>query len=285
MIKIITEYGFCFGVKHAIETINKASKTYKNVYLSHPLIHNKIENEKIMKKNHANFFTENYKKESACLVLSAHGHTLIEKSQYEKLMDVIDATCPLIIERYKKIPKYDENISFIYLGKKNHQETLGFLSHFNYFTLLTKEDIDSHLSSMSFKDKIVYIPQTTISKEIYEYFYEFLKERGEIIYSLPICNSYASRASKAIAYLKNVECYNSYFIVVGDKSSSNANEIYNSIKTNLPKLQGQIALCISEINREDIKGKDIYITSATSVSQEMVEELFDSLNQIVNKEK
>lgn len=286
MVKIITEYGFCFGVKHAIEMINIASKKYQHVYLTHPLIHNKVENEKIMSENHASFFNEHIECFSnSCLVLSAHGHTIEEENKYSKNLPIIDATCPLIINRYKMIPKYDETTSFIYLGKENHQETLGFLSHFKYFNLITKEDIENGLTSLNLKNKIVFVPQTTISNELYEYSLYFLKNKGDVIFTLPVCSSYKSRASTSINFLKKVDINVSYFVVVGDKSSSNANEIFNSIKKHFTNLDGQIALTIDDIDMNKIKNKDIYLTSATSVSSIMVEKLLKDLNYLENKEK
>ena len=80
--------------------------------------------------------------------------------------------------------------------------------------------------------------------------------------------------------LKNEDINKTVFVVCGDKMSSNANEIYNLIKSSCSNLMGYIALTASQLNSSDLKNKKIYLISSTSVSKEEVESLYDELSKL-----
>lgn len=279
MVKIITDYGFCTGVSNAISKLKKTGKNYKRVYLTHPLLHNIPENNKLMKESNASFYEEGMTLDfSSAVVLSAHGHTKEESAIFDGICQIVDATCPLILSRYKDVIPYSDDISFFYLGKKNHQETKAFISNFSYFQLLDSTLItDEVLSDLQIKEKYVLIPQTTISKAIWNKVDSYLREKSHSVLTMDICPVYQRRFNQALQAFKDVDISKSYFIVCGDKTSSNANEIFDSVKQKYPSLEGCIALDIDSLDKELIKGKDIYIASATSVSKETVEQLVSSL--------
>lgn len=273
MVKIITDYGFCTGVSNAITKLLKTGEKYQTVYLTHPLLHNIPENNKLMKLSHASFYEKGMAlDDSKAVVLSAHGHTKEESAIFEGFCQIIDATCPLILSRYKQVPLYSKDISFFYLGKKNHQETKAFMSNFSYFQLLDSSLIDDEfLNKLEIKDKYVFIPQTTISKTVWNKVNSYLKAHSHSLLTMDICPVYQRRFNQALKAFADVDITKSYFIVCGDKASSNANEIFDCVKQKYPSLEGCIALDINSLDKDLLKGKDIYIASATSVSKETVE--------------
>lgn len=280
MVKIITEYGFCFGVENAIQILKQASISHpgEKIFLRHPLLHNLPENERLMKKAHARFLNpEEEAEKSSLLVLSAHGHPLEEEKDFPGT--ILDATCPLIQKRYALLEKIDPNTTYLFLGKKNHEETKGFLSHFPFLILLDSEqDLLPQIETITLKKKAYLVPQTTISEAKRKKAVELLASRCDSVFSLPICPLYSKRAKEALDFLKDKDPFSSYFVVVGDTSSSNAKEILSSVLSSIPHLEGQIALSIQDIPLAKRKGKDIYLASATSVSKETVEELFATLS-------
>lgn len=278
MVKIITDYGFCFGVQKAIDSLLSEKNRKGRIFLTHPLLHNLPENNHIMSKVDAHLYDESISlNKEDLIVLSAHGHEIEEEEKFSSQCEVLDCTCPLILSRYKSIHPYDENISFLYLGKKNHQETKGFLSHFPYFQFLdSSKDALEELSHMMLKDKVVFVPQTTISYSLWNMIKDALKNK-EIVQILPVCSLYLKRSNQAITYLKNVDKKESVFIVCGDKASSNAKEIYTSIKEAYPDMEGFIALKKEDFPYQKYDKKDFYIASATSVSKKTVEELQEEL--------
>jgi 4-hydroxy-3-methylbut-2-enyl diphosphate reductase len=279
MVKIITDIGYCYGVEEAIHAMEEAAKEGKQVLLSHPLIHNRKENGRLMEANHAVFFSEGMKEEKdSIFVFSAHGHTLPEEEKMGKLFQTKDATCPLIVRRYKSIQRED-GVSYVYLGKKDHQETLGFLSHFPYFLFLDSSlPLPPQIRAFSLLGKIAFVPQTTIGESLYMEAKSLLSEKGEIVFSLPICPIYGRRLDQAVAFFKNEDPESSYFIVVGDPSSSNAREILSGTLASSSGLQGRIALSPEEIPQSIRKTKNLFLSSATSTSKEEVLRFVEGLS-------
>lgn len=278
MIKIVTDYGFCYGVKNAIDTFSHLKRGKGTIYLTHPILHNEEENRKWMESLHARFISsDTILSLDDTVVLSAHGHTIEEENAYKGRAKIVDLTCPLILARNKSIPAFQEGVSYFYLGKKDHQETIGFLSRFPYFQLIdAKGDVIQELLSTKVEKKIVFVPQTTAGSDLYHQVLDFLRKKGDVIFSLPLCPKYASRALSSAALAKELDPFKACFLVCGDPSSSNAKEILSSIKKANPALFASIVMKSDEVSSFLLK-KDIYITSATSVSSQVVLELQEGL--------
>ncbi|MFA6624517.1 MAG: hypothetical protein WCS80_01985 [Bacilli bacterium] len=280
MVKIITDYGYCFGVANAVKILEKTSKVYSNIYLTHPLIHNLSENAFLMQANHALLLTENiFPPQGSAIVFSAHGHPLEEEKPFDSNdFHKIDATCPLIRKRYEWLKNIKEDTVCFFLGKNNHEETLGFLSHFPRLVFVDSEtDFEAEFQGRKKIEKALIIPQTTISQKKVDFFQSVLKKHCDNIDTLPICPLYEKRLIDAVTCLKDKDPKTSCFVVVGAKISSNANEIYKAIKKANPLLEGELALSIDDLDENSYKGKDIYLASATSVSQETVLKLAEEL--------
>ncbi len=275
MVKIISDYGYCFGVETAIKKLYQAAKKNKKLYLNHPLIHNYEANKTILEETDSELISDETEvQDNSIVVFSAHGHKIEDETKYSAKAEIIDATCPLITKRYMELEKViDTEASFIFLGKPNHQETIGFLSHFSKLLLLdVTKDLVEQIEQMKLLPKIYLIPQTTISEKKLIEAKEILLKKYEVI-SYEICPFYQKRYLQCIKFLENVDINKSFVIVAGDKSSSNANEIYRAIKQRFPSIQIMIALKISDLNLDQLQNKDIYITSATSASKLEVETL------------
>jgi small subunit ribosomal protein S1 len=278
MVEIITDYGFCFGVENAIEKIIALKNSGKKIYLTHPLLHNIPENTRIMEEVHAQIYKDDIPLEKEdVIVLSAHGHAIEEERHFSSICHILDCTCPLIQSRYKIIKQFKEDVSYLYLGKKNHQETIGFLSHFPYFQFLDSgKDVESQISSLVLKDKVCFVPQTTVSQSSWSKVRGLLQDH-EIIQILPICPLYQKRSNQAIERLSSVDSNKSVYLVCGDKSSSNAKEIHASIHEARKDIPGFIVLSKEDFPYENFIGYDFYIASATSVSRKTVENLKNQL--------
>ena len=280
MVKIISDYGYCFGVESAIKKLLSLKGKNGKVFLTHPLLHNRVENDELMSSVNAIFYKNQELSKDDHVVLSAHGHTIEEENFFKNKCDLIDATCPLILSRHKKIPAFNKETTYIYIGKRNHQETIGFLSHFPYFELVDCTlEISKQIENINFHTKSVVIPQTTISNSCLEEVKSYVSHKSEIVFSLPICQFYSKRCCEGVSTIKDLNPNNDAFIVCGDKSSSNANEIYNNIKQVQPTMTSFIALDINSLDLNLLKGKNIYIISATSVSKEKVENLKKDLEK------
>ncbi len=283
MVKIISDYGYCFGVETAIKVIYQAAKKNRKIFLTHPLIHNTIANDQILKDTNSELITDKTKIPSdSIIVFSAHGHKIEDEIKYKNSAELIDATCPLIKKRYQDLNKLiKQEASFIFIGKPKHQETIGFISHFPELILLdSTSKISQQLKNMKLLSTVYLIPQTTISEKIVEEVKNMLLKEHKVI-SFDICPFYRDRYLQSIKFLKTIKPEKGYVIVAGDTTSSNANEIYQAIKRKYPSIGITITLKIDDLKLDELYGKDIYITSATSASKSEVEALAQKLRDVL----
>ncbi len=282
MIKIIGQYGYCYGVENAITKLLEAGGKYSPLFLSHPLIHNVSANEALMKLTNAKLLQnkEDLKEEGA-IVFSAHGHTIEQEKEYQDKTHLIDAVCPLIKQRYQLLQNHQcDNVTFLFLGKPTHQETLGFLSHFPFLTLLdSTKPLEDQIENLSLKNKIFLVPQTTIGLNTLNKAISLLEKKG-VVEHLDICPIYKRRCEEVLDFLKENDTLNAVVIVAGDPSSSNAKEIHQAVKLNYPNIPVYIALKKEQLDLKLLFNKDIYLTSATSVSKKEVENLERELKSL-----
>lgn len=282
MITILGDAGYCYGVLNAITILQKTAQNYPHVFLTHPLIHSTAENQKLLAENHASLYqTGDILDGKTAVVFSAHGHPLEEEKPFLGKATLVSATCPLIEERYLRLSDYDPNISYLFLGKPDHEETLGFLSRFPFLLFVdATANIATQIASLPLKEKTVLVPQTTVSAFSYEQALQALKGHT-IAWSLRICPLYESRAKAALRGLAHVNPSKAFVIVGGDMASSNATEIANAVRRAYPDIPVVIANTINGLTLSSLHGKDIYLVSATSTSTETILQLKDDLEKVI----
>jgi 4-hydroxy-3-methylbut-2-enyl diphosphate reductase len=118
-VKLAKEYGFCFGVKRAIELVEKALDTNKArlpVYSIGPLIHNSHVVKKLEEKG-VKIGDDISKIEGRGIVIIRTHGIIPEQLRLikEKGFDVIDATCPFV--------KYAQDICLL-LNKENYDQVV-----------------------------------------------------------------------------------------------------------------------------------------------------------------
>lgn len=273
MVKIISEIGYCSGVKNAISILSKASSSSSTVYLLHPLLHNIKENDFLMKKNNAKYINSEEIEKDSSLLFSAHGYRFKDFEYYKDKTNIFIGTCPIILSRYKLLLEEDKNLTYIFLGKKGHEESEAFLSNFPFLNFVDVAlDLEKQINDLNINSKnVFYIPQTTLSKEKSEECINLISKNNKIVKKLGICNSYYNRIVDIDSYLSKVKKDYLLFII-GDKLSSNANEIYSFAKNKFNS-KVYIVNSFNEIKTIIDKDKDIYLTSATSTSKEKVLEI------------
>lgn len=281
MIKIIQPYGYCYGVKKSIQTLTDyhQKNPNKKLVLFKQLVHDKLTSNQLIQQLDAEIFSIDKKYDSNdVLIYSAHG-IIQDEFNYVKTnnLDFLDCTCPILVKTNKKIEKLiNDGIKIIFFGKKNHDETKGFLSRYpNLIFIDCKGYDDIDLSYLS-NSKLAVICQSTLSKVDYDNFLKHLNKFNlNIVYKESICPSCLTRWEKALS-VKPVK--NDVFIVFGSLTSSNGTEFFNLVKNKF--INNKVYYYQSKEDVDSIidqlkNANDIFLMSATS---------FPNLefNQIIN---
>ncbi len=271
MIYLLKHYGFCNGVKNSIEILIKACRENKGVTLLHPLMHNDMEVEKLQSEYHFRTGKDAVLSFDA-IVFSAHGHTKEEEEQYHS-HPLYDAICPLLKKRYE-ILNQKKDIKWYFLGKNNHQETISFLSHFSDLIFI---DSEAKKFPKLNQEQTGLIVQSTISEEVAKEYESYFRNNTSLIAYIPPCPVYLTRKQEAIDFFKDHDSRTFDIIVLGSKTSSNCNELKESLKKLYPYCNILKANTVNDIDMSLLDKENILLVSSTSISEESVDCIFDYL--------
>ena len=220
-IELASSYGFCFGVKRAIEI----AQEHQGAVTYGPLIHNKDEINRL-KEGFNIGLVENLKdlKEEDTVVIRTHGIPKDELAQIKKNKHkVIDATCPYVTTPQNIVQKMSsEGYSVVIFGDKSHPEIKGVVSYAkeNAFVVLEPEEIND----LPLKLKVAVVSQTTKKPEDFEKIVTALmKTHKEIRVFNTICNATFENQDSASELAKKADV----MVVIGGKHSSNTKQLHS----------------------------------------------------------
>lgn len=231
----ITPRGFCKGVVDAWVICKQVAKEYpdKKKYMVGWIVHN-LEVIKDVEKMGIQVLDDSCVTRSDLIdsidatdkpvvIFSAHGTDpkIIQKAK-DKGLIVYDATCKYVTKTHILIEeKLKENYQIIFIGVKNHPETLSALSFSDKIILVeTKKDVEN--LELKSNEKIFVTNQTTISVYDFEDVIKELKNRfSNIEFKNDICNATKDRQDAVINMPDDIDL----LLVVGDKRSNNSKKL------------------------------------------------------------
>lgn len=175
MMKIIDikPRGYCKGVVRAIVLAKKTRENYPHEPISilGSLVHNKYIVQALEKKGIKTVNTPFKTRlelleeiDSGIVIFSAHGvSTAVKEAAENKGLQYLDATCEDVSSTHELIHKAKQNDSeVIYIGKKNHPESLAVIESFDNIHFITNVDeVDSlHIDQ---NKPLIVTNQTTLS--------------------------------------------------------------------------------------------------------------------------
>jgi len=222
-IELASSYGFCYGVKRAIDIAEK----HQNSFTYGPLIHNKDEIKRLKDGFNIGLVEkiEEVKNDNT-VVIRTHG---IPKNELEVLKKqdnkIIDATCPYVTTPQNIVAKMSkEGYSVVIFGDKKHPEIKGVVSYSSdknhAFVVLDPSELDE----LPLKNKVAVVSQTT-KKPV-----DFLKVVNKLILTHKevrvfntICNATFENQDAASELAKRADV----MIVIGGRHSSNSKMLHS----------------------------------------------------------
>ncbi|MDR1697647.1 MAG: hypothetical protein LBR37_01860 [Erysipelotrichaceae bacterium] len=275
IIEIIAPSGFCYGLKRAIELLKQKHAEGSSLYYLYPLLNNEKELQKIIDE----FSLIKLPRIEAArdiknglVIFPAHGAKHDDVAFLKKhQIKFFELTCPFVANNYQRLLK--ETRKKYFLGKKDHMETKVAMS-FGPDIIPLYLDV-SHVGSLDGKNAIIYL-QTTLNKEEVD---DFVKKHfdtpPEISY-VSICPEPERRIKEAL----EASSRNDLILVLGSKSSSNANKLLSSLK------EKRHALLLSSEDELKFlplrKYSRILLTSGTSTSEAEINEVNRKLEALVD---
>jgi len=225
-IRLASSYGFCYGVKRAIQIAEEhpGSATYG------PLIHNKDEIARL-KENFDIGLVESFDEAERAdsIVIRTHG---IPKNELRQLKaegkKIINATCPFvttpqqIVERMSK-----EGYSIVIFGDRNHPEIKGVVSYAedprDAFVVLEESDLEE----LPLKSKVSIVAQTTRKPaDFMKIVNALILKSKEVRVFNTICNATFENQDAAAELAREADV----MVVIGGKHSSNTKQLHSICK-------------------------------------------------------
>jgi 4-hydroxy-3-methylbut-2-enyl diphosphate reductase len=272
-VTLAKHYGFCFGVKRAIEIAENS----KDASTIGPLIHN---NEEISRlKKDFNVETLHDIKEADGIekaIIRTHGITKENlKFLKDRDIDVVDATCPFVTKPQQICEKMsEEGYDIVIFGDKNHPEVKGVKSYAkrNVYVVLNADELkDKYLSN-----KIALVSQTTRKVDEFMEIVNFLiKNYKEVRVFNTICNATFENQDAAKELAKKSDI----MIVIGGKNSSNTKQLYNISKEFCE--DSYLIESENELKKEWFKNKNrCGVTAGASTPDWIIENIIGKIKKI-----
>ena len=269
--------GFCFGVTTAIKKAEEELAKGTTLYCLGDIVHNGQECERLKELglitiNHDEFAQLHHAK----VLLRAHGEPpQTYKLAAENDIEIIDATCPVVLRLQKRIrQEYErseagEHKQIVIYGKNGHAEVLGLVGQ-THGEAIVIENL-SEVDRLDFNRNIYLYSQTTKSldefRQIVTYIQEHIAPNATFEYHDTICRQVANRMPN----IQKFAAHHDLVFFVSGRKSSNGKILFHECK----KINENSHMVDQpeEIDRQLIKeAKSIGICGATSTPKWLMEE-------------
>ncbi|PAF44460.1 4-hydroxy-3-methylbut-2-enyl diphosphate reductase [Helicobacter sp. 11S02596-1] len=265
-VKMAKNYGFCFGVKRAIQI---AEKTKDSVTLG-PLIHNPKEISRLEFK----FGVKVEENPQAIIngqnvIIRTHG---IPKTDLEylknKAIQITDATCPYVTKPQQIVESMSkEGYQIVIFGDKAHPEVKGVMSYSTTPPLVVSSL--EELQEAKLKKKVALVSQTTKqAQKLLDIASYLITHCYEARIFNTICNATFDNQESARELSKEADV----MVIVGGKTSSNTKQLLNIAQQNCP--DSYLVEDENDLNPEWFLGKKLCgITAGASTPDWIIEKV------------
>ena len=273
-IKKAKSYGFCFGVKRAVELAQDS----KNAITLGPLIHNPLEINRLLKEYNVKYVNsiDEIDERIKRVIVRTHG---ISKERYKKLLDknieVIDATCPFVKKPQEIVEEMSkQGYDIVIFGDKNHPEIQGVMSYSIHKRVFVVLDVEE-LKNIHLKEKIAIVAQTTRKIEDYLKITNYLiKNYKEVRVFNTICNATFENQEAVRELSREADIV----IIVGGKNSSNTKQLFNIAKANC---EAYLIESEDELKKEWFLNKNLCgISAGASTPEWLVEKIISKIKEL-----
>ena len=269
-ITVAKTYGFCYGVKRAIDIAQKSTKGYNNnVATLGPLIHNQrviegLQKSGILCKDSLATFAP-----GDTVIFRSHGvGPEIYRQAEEKGLKIVDATCPNVRKVQLAAEELAKDGRFVLIiGEKNHPEVQSIKAWAGPHSLVVETPAD--IIAVPVAATYGVVSQTTFEEEKFQQLLAQLQQDKQGDYKIlkTICLATSQRQEAAKELAAQVDA----MFVFGGKNSANTRHLWELVQVINPKSY------LLE-SAEDIEPRMLYnikkigITAGASTPQEIIEE-------------
>lgn len=284
-VEIDNNSGFCNGVVRAIQAAEKELEKGEQLYCLGDIVHNSNEVERLRSKGLITINHDQLRElHNAKVLLRAHGEPPeTYRIAQENNIEIIDATCPVVLQLQRKIKKsYDthshDNHQILIYGKVGHAEVNGLVGQTNGEAIVLENPDD--LGKVDFEKNITLYSQTTKSVQHFAEMVQIIKERTHaehFEWHDTICRQVANRIPNIREFAQNHDLV----LFVCGKKSSNGKVLFEECRSVNPNTH--MVSDIEELDPSWLEGKtNIGICGATSTPRWLMAQFQERIEAIIN---
>jgi 4-hydroxy-3-methylbut-2-enyl diphosphate reductase len=273
---IVAEHaGFCFGVRRAIELVNRALEAGGPLATLGPLIHNPQEVERL---EAAGVRVASNVAEAAAgrMVMPSHGVAQESRDQAERMgAEIIDATCPYVAKVHRTVRELARaGFQVVVVGDPGHSEVKGILSAAGPGAVALASPEEA--SSREWTDRVGVVAQTTQTAERFREIVEIIRRSAQDVRAVnTICVATRQRQEAVHDVTAEVDV----MFVIGGRNSANTNRLRELCEAaGVPTHHIETA---AEIEDEWVEGKSTAgVTAGASTPDWLIEEVKARLEKV-----
>lgn len=228
-INLAKSAGFCFGVKRAIDIVNKTASAGEKVYMLGDIVHNE-EVAKQIRRLGVRKVKRLSSGKGKVFLIRAHGagEKIIRKVSALGYK-VIDATCPMVKEIHR-IAKSSEcqGRKIIVIGDKKHDEIQGIIGQLKSKTIIIEPQENIPWHKINKIKRVCVIAQSTQNMEKVLKIVRILSMH---IQNLKFFNTICRPTRTKQEEIKQMPKDNDLMIIIGSKASANTKRLYEISKS------------------------------------------------------
>lgn len=268
--------GFCFGVKRAVDIVEKALEQGETVYCLGSLIHNHQVIERLEKKGLVTVEKIEDIPAGSKFIVRSHG---IAPEIVEKIKtnggEILDATCPFVRRAQLVAKKFHEDgFDVVLCGDPHHAEVLGINAWAGNSAMMIHDA--SEAKGLKFKKTVGILSQTTQKIDLLKNTVANLLENNKkLIIENTICLDSSTKQAEVSALAKEVDV----MIVIGGRDSSNTGKLVQlSEAQKIPTYHIETA---SELHCDwFLNAEKIGIAAGASTAKFLIDDVVDKINNL-----
>ena len=279
-ILLAKDMGFCWGVRRAVDIMERAADEHGEVISVGPIVHNPQVVEELRERGVR--LGDHPEDDSRPVAITAHGvgpHVL-EKVEATGA-EIIDGTCPIVTRSQRWARRMaEEGFTVLVFGDPEHREVRGVIGWAGNMALPVRE---GDPLPDPFPSRVAIISQTTQSPERFsEFVSEVMAKHVSTISELRLVNTLCDVTSHQQAAARELAIEADVMLVVGGRDSANTRHLLE-----VSQEEGVTAHHIEsedEIEAEWLRGREtVGVTAGASTPDSSVEAIVRRIEEIAEE--
>ena len=274
-ILLAKDAGYCFGVRDAVNLAYQTAKKEGEVFMLGDIVHNENVVKELEESGVKVVKNLDGVPENKPILFRAHGTVPnIWKESKKRVMDVVDATCPLVTEIHEEVKQLDaENRKIIIIGDHGHDEVNGIKEQVKDALVVSSPKEAMQLRKMK---KAGIVSQST---QMIENVQEIINILITKVFDLRFVNTICFPTRRNHEQIKNLSEICDIMIVIGSFTSANSKRL-----TELAKMRNERTFqvtCAEDLDIDWFQQSDtVGISAGASTPDNIINQVLEEIKSI-----